>query len=167
MSKPVIQLRVYKKFEGRNGIFKNELGKIENEVLTPALEYDTLEWHNYLKNLSPEIHAKIEVESYSVKNELGYQKQECPENILNDIQNLFKKPQRDLTPQEKEIAELRAMIAELKGSSKPDKTVEKVESSDDDELDQARAKYKEAFGKKPHHSWDAQQIEEKIKELSE
>lgn len=169
MSKPVIKLRVYKKLEGRNGLLKNELGKVENENWVTSLEYDSLEWHNYKKNLSPEIHAKVEVEGYFEKAEKGYEEKDCPQSIVLEIADVFKKPAKELSPQEREIAELRAMIAELKaGNSKPKKEVEKVETNEDDsDLENARARYKEAFNKKPHHSWNAEQIEQKIKELSE
>lgn len=163
-------------------------GQAKQEAINVKLPYPSQQWDNYMKTLRFAGFNKVEVEQVTdeevtlvtmkkkgkdfTKQVKKYTVVDTPSKIIEAVKTALAKPEVELTPEQKEIAELKAAIAELRGANaEPKKEAKKVEpkeeESNDSDLDAARAEYKEAFEKKPHHSWSAEQIREKIKELQE
>jgi len=134
--KKVVHLRVFK---GKK-ILKDENGKVENENNKVSLTYETLEWRNYLKRLIANGFCKVEVEKlFELKGE-KYVECEVPKKIKDEVLLAHKGDQTvKLTPEQKEIAELKAQMAELLAISK--------KGDVDEDLEDLKVEYKKQEGK--------------------
>ena len=102
-----------------------------------------------------------EVKGKQVKTETHkYVDIESRQEIKDAITGLFASKVK-LTPEQIELAELRATIEEMKADKKPVKEAKK-EVAGDDELTKMQDKYKKVTGKKAFHGWDVAQLVEKI-----
>ncbi|NQV77083.1 MAG: hypothetical protein HQ490_01860 [Lutibacter sp.] len=149
-----VWLRIYKGDE----ILKKENGQFKNENQLVKLIYGTLEWKNYLKGIAYNPYCKVEVEKVlDISNEKQAEI-EIDADILKEVKNAFR-PEKEiiLTPEQIEIAELKAQMAELLGkkSNKPKKEEEEevlVLNKDEvfngtQPLDNLKEKYLEKFKK--------------------
>ena len=153
-----MHLRVYK---GKK-ILWNENREIDNENQRVSLIYNNFEWLNYLKQIKGGGFCKVEVERF-FENENGKQKDIDKSDIVKIIDEAFKgvEEKKELTPEQKEIAELKAQMAELLGKKKETKKV--VSDDNPDELKKVKADYKKKFNKIAYHGWSLEQIKEKLK----
>ena len=134
--KKVVHLRVFK---GKK-ILKDENGKVENENNKVSLTYETLEWRNYLKRLIANGFCKVEVEKLFELKDEKYVECEVPKKIKDEVLLAHKGDQTvKLTPEQKEIAELKAQMAELLAMGK--------KSGEDEDLEDLKVKYKKQEGK--------------------
>lgn len=111
--KPTFQLRIYK---GSEKMF-NGSGKCLNENQKVTLVYDTLEWKNYFKYIGASGFGIIEVEKcFNGENEI-----ETPKEIAEFISKVFLTPEKELTTDQKRIADLEAKLESLtkKGTKEP------------------------------------------------
>ena len=159
--KKVVHLRIYL---GRE-ILKRENGQVSNQNQIVSLIYETLEWKNYLKNIKGIGICRIEVEKVLEHDGENFVVlEEIPQSIKDEVKaahSLVEKP--DLTPEQKEIAELKAQMAELLKANKVDKTpVNAVVKVDEDELAKLQAKYEAKFNKKPHHMMGIKKLKEEL-----
>ena len=151
--KKVVKLRTFRGTE----ILKKEDGSYKNENSLVSLVYDTLEWNNFLKNIKANPYCKIDVEKVFENVDGKYNEIEIPENIVKEVEKAHKGEQEvKLTPEQVEIAELKAQMAQLLGKTK----VVKVDAKDDvlelkkedvftgtEPLDNLRNKYLEKYKK--------------------
>lgn len=170
--KPVVKLRI---FRGSQMSYDKN-GNVQNENQLVTLIHDTVEWANYLKRLTSNQFLEVMVEKVfycdKEKNKDGFFEdkisevdQETIDEIKQEVKEALKAPEKELTPQEKQIAELKAQVeALMKGQTvkKETKSEKKVEKTDD--LDELRAEYETLYGKKPFGSWKADKLKEKIAE---
>lgn len=155
----VVNLQVYK---GSKVLYTAER-TVENQNQSVKLIHGTLEWKNYMKHLDHHGYCLIEVNS--VKDEKGKEldKSEIEEEVAIAHRRTEEKA---LTPEQKEIASLKAQMAELVGTKK-EKVEVKVEVKketkvDDSALTEARARYKETFNKNAHHKMTVESINKAI-----
>lgn len=103
--KPIVQLRIYK---GAEKVF-NGAGKCLNENQKVTLLYNSLEWNNYFKYVQASGFGIIELEACYID-----EKQiETPKEIADFVANVFKTPEKELTADQKRIADLEAKIGVL------------------------------------------------------
>lgn len=168
----IIHLHVYRGKQGAQGIVKDEKGKVLNINNLVKLTHNTKEWDDYLKMLRINGFVKVEVKGFlaglksngdlELNNDGSFKYNEVPESVLKEVKEALKgSDEVKLTPEQKEIAELKTQMAELISGNK-----EKVPSKVDPELDKAREDYEKVYSEKGHHLWSLSTILEKIKEKS-
>ena len=168
-----IHLHIYRGIQGVSGVVKGENGKVANENHLVKLIHNTIEWDNYLKMLVTNGFVKVDVVGYcdGVNKDGSFQYSEVEDSVNKDVYNaMYGDKEVKLTPEQKEIAELKAQMKELiagKKAPKKEKEVkankEQKENASDEDLAKARQDYMDAFGKKGHHSWSVDHINELIK----
>ncbi len=179
--KKVVWLRVY---EGKK-ILRAENGSIENVNQLVKLTHNTLEWYNYLKNLRATPFCKVEVEkvlipsekiteknviegskTYIRKNvETTYETGEITDALKREVSVAFVGiKEKELTPDQKEIAELKAKVERLLSKESASKSEGKKpdETDDKSELDSLREAYEKKFGKPPHHMKREKKLKEEL-----
>ncbi len=172
--KPTISVRVYK---GSKMSFDAK-GNAQNENQSIKYVHDTVEWANFLKNISANGYCKVEVESVKViekvkENNFFVDKVSDYENIdaiKKEVEIAFKnQTEEKLTPEQQKIADLEAKLNALLGKKeevveeKPKKV--KQETSNPEDIEVLREEYKKAFGKKPFAGWGSDILKEKMAEL--
>lgn len=170
--KPTISVRVYK---GKQMSFDAK-GNAQNDNQSIKYVHDTVEWANFLKNISANGYCKVDVESVKIiekvkENNFFVDKVSDYENvdaIKKEVETAFKNQTEEvLTPEQQKIADLEAKLNALLGlkEEKPSKKEVKKEISNPEDLEVLRAEYTDKVGKKPFHGWDAEQLKEKIAEV--
>lgn len=131
MSQTIVQLRVYK----GDRILRDENGKIATENNLVKLEYGTKSYSNFIKNMRALGYGMVKVEKV-IKG-----KKELEIKPFNDeIQAIFNpKEEKHLTPEQKEIAELKARLGQLTGGQKPNK--KEVDETENEDIELVRAEY--------------------------
>lgn len=174
--KPVIvNLRVYKGKE----LNYDENGKVKNENQSIKVFYDSVEWRNQLKNFKANGFIKVEVVSanYVTRNKDLTEELSEYDNIdviKKEVKNAFEGDRKIvLTPEQKEIQELKAKLDAFISSSsdkkgkKPKKTEIKEKKDDTEQsIEDARAEYLEVVGKKAFGGWDFDTLKQKQEENS-
>lgn len=121
VKKPIVHLRVYKN-DGTGSVSYNADKTIKNENILVKLQHLSLEWNNYLKNLKYLGFVKVEVERVvpeGVKAKENEHKDKSKfKAIIDEVNKAFKGKEKELTPEQKKIAELEAKIDAL-SKSKP------------------------------------------------
>ena len=181
-----VKLRLYR---GKKS--HDEKGNVESaNQFMDAPTYLSFEWENFMKNASLVGYSDAKVVSVSeivyetlpVKDgkkddtyiKTSYKKVDIDSEIANEIKAVVKDAfktqtsEKSLTEDQKRIATLEAQIASLANSSKDKPKVKKEGKGFDDtpdtneELEVARDKYTEVFGKKPNHLKKLQTLNEEI-----
>lgn len=176
--KKVVWLRVY---EGKK-ILRAENGSIENVNQLVKLTHDTLEWYNYLKNLPATPFCKVEVEKVLIPSEkiteesvivgsktftrpkvvTTYKTGEITEALKREVSVAFVGiKEKELTPDQKEIAELKAKVERLINANSASKD-KSEKTADKSELDSLREAYEKKFGEKPHHMKREKKLKEEL-----
>ena len=103
----------------------------DGNVRTPSqivkLTHDTVEWKNFLNNL-PATFGMAKVEK--VLSDLGngeYKEVENPVEITKEVEAVFKTPEKELTPEQKRIAELEEAVKALSKGNKSTKGIDLLE----------------------------------------
>ncbi len=105
--KPIVHLRVYKGLQ----LFYDANGKVMNPNQIVKLTHDTIEWKNFIKNLTSLGFNSIKVEKLLSGDTLEEIK--ISKEISEEVENIFKKKETELTPDQKRIADLEAKIEAL------------------------------------------------------
>ena len=168
MTHKIVHLRIYKQKVGVKGVATDENGKILNDNHLVKLTHDTKEWYNYIKHLKINCFVKVEVKGFlkEVKKDGSFEYEKVSESLLKEVHSaLHGEVDRKLTPDEK-IEMLEKKIEALSnGQDQKEKKEPKEDKPEiDPELAKAREEYMKAFGKKGHHSWNAETILKKIEE---
>ena len=116
----------------------------------------------FMENLKSEYQVWLNILRLCQNEEI-----EIDQSIVDEVNKAYKRiVEKELTPEQKQIAELKAMIEDMKSESKPKAKKQKDNTPNiNEELEEARNKYKEASGKKPHHLWTLERINKEIEEL--
>lgn len=154
--KKVVWLQIYK----GSKVLYNENGKVENENQNVKLIYETLEWTNFLKAIRYNPYCKVEVikvlqPTKDENNKIEYKEIEISESIKKEVLIAHKGDvEVKLTPEQKEIAELKAQMAILLGKNTKKETkvedikvVDEVLVSEDDNLSVLQEKHLDKFKK--------------------
>lgn len=150
-------------------------GNIKSENLTVKLTYNTAEWRNYMRQFVRNGFSKykilkiIEVTDETRKtgehNDVtDKMKGEIDAHIKEKTQ-VVKAPKSNedprLTELQKQNEQLMARLEALENGGNSYKKSEKPEKSEGDKL---KARYKELYGKKPHHLMGEEKIKQAIEE---
>jgi len=167
MGKPIIvQLKIYK---GAKFQYDEDKTTIINESQDLSLKYDSREWHNWMSKMYRNGWGKAKVEFIKQETERVDNIQKY-EDVSNDVFNRISsemndklKPQKEvkLTPEQKEIERLTSEMAEMKAliNKGKDNTPDVNE-----ELEAARDKYFDVFGKRPNNLLKLSSLNAKIEE---
>ena len=164
--KPVVTLRVYR---GRQMSYDAQ-GNVQNENQLIKLPHDTVEWTNFMKNITSNGYLKVDVENYQFF-EKGEWKDSNKAMVEKELEiNMTKQTEVALTDDQKRIAELEAKLEKLlaRDEKKSTKKVEVEEKPKEDkkERENLRIEYAELNGgKKAFPAWSADKLREKILEL--
>lgn len=159
--KTVVHLRVYKG-NGRNEeLSYDENRKVQNENILVKLTHDTLEWLNFIKNLKVLGYVKPTVEKVIEGKE---ENKELVATIQKEVDSVNKPAEKEMTVEQKRIAELEAKLDALMNGGKAPKAPNKEVKDADDSLDAIRAEYEKVVGKKPFHGWDEATLKQKMEE---
>jgi len=169
--KPVVSLRVYR---GRQMSYDAQ-GNVQNQNQLIKLPHDTVEWKNFMKNITANGYLKVDVESFSeFKNSSWVNVDKSM--IEKEIElSMRKQTEVPMTADQKRIAELEEKLEKLlardskkksvKKSSK-DVEVEEKPKEDKKERENLRVEYAELNGgKKAFPAWTSDQLREKILQL--
>ena len=110
--KPIVHLRVYKGTQ----VLYDAQGNIQTPNQIVKLTHDTIEWKNFMKTLPTSGYGLAKVEKMldgDTQEEI-----EISKEIAKEVDNIFKAPEKELTPEQKEIAELKKMVENLTSQPK-------------------------------------------------
>jgi hypothetical protein len=135
-----------------------------------------MEWTNFLKHLKANGVTKVDVTNIYDLNQVNKDKpveslerysEVENEDIQKEVDKHLQTPEKELTPEQKQIKELQEALASLtKGTQFKVVTGEKViELKTDSELKEARAEYEKIVGKKGGPAWTIEQINQKIEDF--
>lgn len=164
--KPVVTLRVYR---GKQMSYDAQ-GNVQNENQLIKLPHDTVEWKNFMKNITANGYLKVDVVNYQFF-EKGEWKDSNKAMVEKELEiNMTKQTEVALTDDQKRIAELEAKLEKLlaRDEKKSSKKVEVEEKPKEDkkERENLRIEYAELNGgKKAFPAWGADKLREKILEL--
>ena len=119
-------------------ILKNESGEIKTENQLIKLEYPSLYFKQNIENFALLGFGKVEI--IKVTNTKG----------------------EEVTDKEL-LSEIQAIVNPVQPTTESNSS--KQDEEKDEELTQIREKYKNVFGKKPHHTWSVEKITELIQEV--
>ncbi|HQZ51028.1 MAG TPA: hypothetical protein PLF17_10915 [Chitinophagaceae bacterium] len=148
--KPIVHLRVYKGLQ----LFYDANGKVMNPNQIVKLTHDTIEWKNFMKNVQSLGFSSIKVEKMLEGTTL--EEIEISKQVEEEVANVFKKKEVELTADQKRIADLEAKLEAL---------TKKEELKGINLLSELSAEYEALTGKKPHHLWKESKLVELIEEL--
>lgn len=114
----IVHLRVYKHMSNQAGkpmlqILKDDNGNISNENQLVKLRHDTLEWHNYLKQLSNSGWFKADVEKVFAGARGTFSEIETPQTIVDEIKAAMQPEEPTLTPEQQRIKDLEEQVQKL------------------------------------------------------
>lgn len=161
-------------------------GKMLNENQTVKLEYGTLSWKNYMKNLIRNGFCKVTVEAVNevqytdkkneIRDDKGHLKLKSVDTkaIDAEVQEVMKPAGKKMTIKE-ELAELKTLMLKTQaGNVKPlgedglaidsGTVTAPVDNTPNvnEELEATRDRYLEVIGKKPHHMMQIKKMNELI-----
>jgi len=145
-------------------------GNVQNENQLIKLPHDTVEWTNFMKNITSNGYLKVDVVNYQFF-EKGEWKDSNKAMVEKELEiNMTKQTEVALTDDQKRIAELEAKLEKLlaRDEKKSSKKVEVEEKPKEDkkERENLRIEYAELNGgKKAFPAWGADKLREKILEL--
>jgi len=152
MSQLTVVVRTTKILPGHD-----QQGNQIKEVIDVKLPFNSVEYLNYFKHVHSLGLNKVEFVKFTDPTGKEVTDEEKAKEV---IAKCSPKKEVPIDPRDAELQELREAIKELQGKAKTDS-----EKDTDPELAKARQEYKDAFDKKPHHSWSIDQINEKIQEF--
>lgn len=168
----IVQVKVYK-----GPVNFNEGGQLTSPAQLIKLRYGVREWTLFLKGIVQMGWTRVDVikcldgnertfdEETRIANHPEVDDAEIVKTIEAEIKKAMAGEEKQLTPEQQEIKELKAQMAKLLGTKQDaPKDDSKKSEGTDQELTAARIKYEEVFGKKPHHKSSVENINEAIKE---
>lgn len=144
----------------REGVLQNENGIVK-------LQFDTMEYYNYLKFLVPSGYCEVTIEkAVSVKGVNDVEEVEIPEEAIEHVKKAMEGSKPVLTDEQKRIADLEAKIETLMEGKNPIKkeVTETKVKEDSSDLEAARDEYFKALGKKPSHLMKIENLKKAVQE---
>lgn len=157
--KKTIELKVFKGKE----IDYNASGQPKNPQQKITLTYGDLQYPKHLANLNNLGICRVEV--VALYDDKGDKKDKEGNSYLTDaivketMEMIYNEPVKELTPEQKQIAELTARLDAYTNQA----TDAKIETSP--ELKEARAEYEKVAGKKGSPKWSIEEVLAKTEEL--
>lgn len=170
MKNLIVQVRVYK-----GKVTYNENGDLTSQAQLIKLRYGIKEWDLFKKSIIQMGWSRVDVIKCLDGNTriekdgmINHPVIDTPDNIAVEIKEAMVGPKKQLTPEQQEIKDLKAQMAEL---------LELKEGIPNDvgngpgndgaaihaqALSNARSKYEEVFSKKPHHKKTLQKLTKEI-----
>jgi hypothetical protein len=141
----------------------NADGSVKTENHITKVEYGSLMWGLYLKNLKTEYGAatveRVVEEKVSESGEKSYEEVKDFAHISKEVELCFEGEAKPMTPEQKKIAELEAKLELLlSGGTKNTKEVVKEAAAPSEDIDALRKEYEELYGEKPHHLFKAEKL---------
>lgn len=175
----IVTLRLYRGEEKYN-----KEGKLISESQLYKVSHGTHDWNLFKKNIgytftSAEIVAVnkqskelVDVEENGVKRKntlFSYESVDISDTLKAEVHAIFNAPKKELTPEQKQIAELKAQLDALTNASKAKPVVKEaakapVSKENSEELESLRSEYAELFGKKPSHLMKVESLKKAINE---
>ncbi len=159
-NKLIVTLLVRKGKKGIEGDDINERFNVKIEYGTAdckRLKETTVEWQNYLKNCKTLGVYTLDVVKVQEYENGQLVEVETPLFIENQVKEALSTPKEELTQEQIKIKELEEKLEKLLSLTESKDVKEEIT------LDEARLKYENAFGKKPHHKKTVDGILEDIK----
>jgi hypothetical protein len=149
-TKPIVHLRIYK----GGKMMYDENGVVQNPNQLVKLKYGTLEWSNFLKNLPSMGFTSAKVEKVLDEKTLD----EIPASnlMLEEVANVYKAPAKELTADQKRIADLEAKLESLTNQTKP-KGI--------DLLGELKKEWASLTSTKPGKDWTVQDFQDAISDI--
>lgn len=124
--------------------------------------YGSLQWQNFIANVKNLGYTELSnIQTIELDNGKPVKEVDIPSHIAEEMKQAFiVNKDIPLTPEQKEIKELKEQMANLVASS--NKQPKAKDNNTSSELDKARMDYKEVFGKDPHHKMKIEGIRESI-----
>lgn len=162
MKKLIVHLRVYRG-KTLKQLDYNADGSVKTENHITKVEYGSLMWGLYLKNLKTEYGAatveRVVEEKVSESGEKSYEEVKDFAHISKEIELCFEGEAKPMTPEQKKIAELEAKLELLlSGGTTNTKEVVKEAAAPSEDIDALRKEYEEVYGEKPHHLFKAEKL---------
>ena len=152
--KPIVHLRIFK---GREMLY-DALGNLKTPSQTVKLTYNTVEWKNFVSNLVASGYAMAKVDKVFQETSNGeYKEIEASTEILKEIENIFKAPEKELTDDQKKIAELEAKVELLSKGNKATKGI--------DLLADLKKEYASMTDAIPNPDWTVQEYQDIIADM--
>lgn len=151
--KPIVHLRIYKGHE----MLYDGAGNVKNPNQIVKLTHDTVEWKNFLRNLPASGYSMAKVERILQEVDGEYKDVPTSTEILKEVENIFKAPEKELTPEQKRIADLEAKIDALTKGSKPTKGI--------DLLGDLKKEFASMTNTEPNSDWGVQEYQDIITEM--
>jgi hypothetical protein len=138
-----------------------EVFNAKQNLVTPndkfKVTYGSKEWENVLSRAKSFGYTEIKV--LSVVDKTGKDKVEDNGLIQKEVNEAMTSEEKQLTPEQKEIAELKARLEAMESNgSKKDDVI------DTELLEKLRKQYSDLFDKKPHHLLGVEKLQEAINE---
>lgn len=168
----IVTLRLYR---GKETYSKT--GKLTSENQLYKISHKTTDWANFKKTIAytfsnAEVVAVneqiVKMEEEEVLGKMtpvaiySYKKVEITDELKKEVEAIFRTDEKPSTPEQVEIAKLKAKVDALMGKS-PKKTKKtKPVQEIDPELKKVREEYYKAIGKKAYHAWDIKILRDKI-----
>lgn len=153
----------------------NAKGDITSKHESVTITQGSSEWDNFMKHLKANGITEIKVtKAYDLNkvnkdeptdSEKRYEEVKDIESIQAEVDKYFTAPEIALTPEQKELKELREMVEALKGGNNSTAINKVVSTENSDALKTARADYEKVVGKKAGVQWDVAQINSKKEEF--
>jgi len=164
MKKLIVHLRVYRG-KTLKQLDYNADGSVKTENHITKVEYGSLMWGLYLKNLKTEYGAatveRVVEEKVSESGEKSYEEVKDFAHISKEVELCFEGEAKPMTPEQKKIAELEAklelLLSGATNSISADKEVKQFNEMSQD-IDALRKEYEELYGEKPHHLFKAEKL---------
>jgi len=151
--KPIVHLRIFKGQE----LLYDGYGNVKTPSQIVKLTHDTVEWKNFLKNLTASGYGMAKVEKVLQEVDGKFDEVSIPSEIVKEVENVFKAPEKELTPEQKRIADLEAKLEAITKGNKPQKGI--------DLLADLKAKYKSMTDAIPNPDWTVQEYQDIIADM--
>lgn len=173
----ILELRLYK--VPKKDISYNQDRTVKSENQLYKVSHNTFDWESFKKTIKYSFkHAEIvsykeQVKTIEQEDVLGkqtpvakfsYKDLEITNELKQELDLIFTPAKEALTADQKEIAELKAQMAELLKSKAPKQPVKEKKESDP-RLEELRAEYTELYEKKPNHLMKVAGLEKAINEF--
>lgn len=118
--KPIVHLRIFKGQE----LLYDGVGNLKTPSQIVKITHDTVEWKNFLKNLTASGYGMAKVEKVLQEADGKFDEVLIPSEIVKEVENVFKAPEKELTPDQKRIADLEAKLETMTKGNKPQKGID-------------------------------------------
>jgi len=153
----------------------NAKGVITSKHESVTITQGSSEWDNFMKHLKANGITEIKVTKAYDLNKVNkdeptdspkrYTEVEDLDPIQAEVDKYFTAPEIALTPEQKELKELREMVEALKGGNNSTAINKVVSTENSDALKTARADYESLLGKKAGVKWDVEKINAEMEEF--